>query len=120
MSKEIFSLRIKQLRLSNNFTMEEMAQALGATKSRINMWENGSAIPRDDTLILISKRFGVSIDYLLGNDAQENKKPENPSLHYLQRNLEKLDKNELKKAEDVLKAVFNDIFDDEEEDHGGL
>ncbi len=40
-------------------------------------------------------------------------------LSYIQRGLGKLDNDRLQKAETVLKAVFEDIFD-EEEDHGDL
>ena len=33
-------------------------------------------------------------------------------LQYIQRNLQKLDATQLKKAETILKTVFDDIFDD--------
>ena len=37
-------------------------------------------------------------------------------LQYLQRNLGKLDADQLKKAENILKAAFDDIFDDDEDE----
>ena len=67
----------------------------------------------------ISQYFEVSIDFLLGNDDLEGVKPENIKLEYLHRNLGKLDSDKLQKAEDILKAVFNDIFEDGE-DHGDI
>ena len=41
-------------------------------------------------------------------------KTEDGKLYYLQRNLAKLDANELEKAEAILKTVFGDIVNDED------
>lgn len=119
MANKIFSERIKKLRLNSNMTMDILAQKLNVTKSRISMWENNGTVPREEVLIQLSKLYGVSIDYLLGNEDMEGSKPENLRLNYIQRSLGKLDNERLQKAESVLKAVFEDIFD-EEEDHGDL
>ena len=119
MANKLFSERVKKLRLDNKMTMDELAQKLNITKSRISMWENNGTVPREDVLIQLSKLYGVSIDYLLGNEEQEGNQPVNVKLSYIQRSLGKLDNDRLQKAETVLKAVFEDIFD-EEEDHGDL
>ena len=113
-NSSIFGSRIKKLRMDNGYSMQELANKLNVTKSSVNMWENGGSIPKDNILIEISKIFDVSIDYLLGNEKRKEKLPENKTLSYLQRNLEKLDNAKLNQAEQVLKAVFNDIFEDEE------
>ena len=55
MANKTFSERIKKLRLDNNMTMDALAEKLGVTKSRINMWENNGTVPREDILILLSK-----------------------------------------------------------------
>lgn len=119
MANKVFSERIKKLRLDNGFTMDALAEKLEITKSRISMWENNGTVPREDVLIQLSKLYGVSIDYLLGNEKRESSQPDNPTLNYIQRSLGRLDNERLQKAETVLKAVFEDIFD-EEEDHGDL
>lgn len=119
MGNRIFQERIRALRHEKGLTMEELAKAIGATKSRINMWENSGAVPRNETLKILSGYFEVSVDYLLGNDSMEGMAPENERLRTLQRNLEKLDNKRLQRAENVLKAVFEDIFDDDE-DHGNI
>ena len=119
MAYKVFSERIKKLRLDNKMTMDALAEKLGITKSRISMWENSGTVPREDILIQLSKLYGVSIDYLLGNEDMEGNNPENAKLNYIQRSLGKLDDERLQKAESVLKAVFEDIFDEEEE-HGDL
>lgn len=119
MANIIFSERIKKLRLNSGMTMDALATKLDVTKSRISMWENNGTVPREEVLIQLSKLYGVSIDYLLGNEEMEGNEPENKRLNYIQRSLGKLDDERLQKAESVLKAVFEDIFE-EEEDHGDL
>ena len=114
MENNFFKVRIKKLRTDNNLSMDALAEKLETKKSTISMWENNGVIPREEMLLKISKFFNVSIDYLLGNDYMEGKKPDDSKLLYLQRNLEKLDNERLSKAETILKTVFTDIFEDDE------
>lgn len=114
-----FQERIRNLRLAKGLTMDELANEIGVTKSRVNMWENAGSVPKEDVLIKLSRFFGVSVDYLLGNDDMEGKEPENIKLEVLQRGLEKLDDQKLDKAKNVLSAVFDDLFENEE-DFGDL
>lgn len=120
MKEVVFSKRIKALREDNNLSMAQFAEEMGVTKSRVNMWENGNAIPKSDVLKKLANYFHVSIDYLLGNDITDNIRPENKELELLQRGLEKLDRNEMEKAKNMLKAVFSDIFEDDEEEDDGI
>ena len=64
----------------------------------------------------ISKKYSISIDKLLGNNIEENDDTSDAKLSYLQRGLGQMDEEQLKKAENMLKLVFDDIFDDEEGD----
>ena len=114
MNNSIFGSRIKKMRNDCGFSMDVLAIKLGTNKSTISMWENSGVIPREEMLIKISKLFNVSIDYLLGNDKREGNMPCSKKLTYIQRNLEKLDKKRLEKAESILKMVFDDIFEDNE------
>lgn len=120
MKKSIFSGRIKKLRIDNELSMQDLAAKVGVTKSSINMWENSDSVPKDNILIELSKLFNVSIDYLLGNEKMEEKIPENKRLHYIQRNLGKLDERKLKQAEKILQTVFDDIFDDREDEEDDI
>lgn len=115
MANEIFSKRLKELRENQHLSMDQLGKVLGVTKSRVNMWENSGTVPRSDVLIELAKYFNVSTDYLLGNQ-DERAINGNSKLSSLQRNLGKLNEAELEKAEGVLKAVFMDIFTDEEDD----
>jgi transcriptional regulator with XRE-family HTH domain len=80
------------------------------------MWENNGTIPGGEVLIQLAKYFQVSTDYLLGNNDDSSISRTNPQLSSLQRNLGKLNEEDLNKAEGMLKAVFMDIFNDEEDD----
>lgn len=54
MENSIFGQRIRKLRVNKGYSMEELAQIVGTTKSSVNMWENGGSIPRDNILIELS------------------------------------------------------------------
>ena len=116
MGNEYFKTRIKELREKEGPSMQQLAEKIGVNKSRVGMWENMGSVPRMDALKKISEFFDVSIDYLLGNDNTSFLDKENKKLNSLQRNLGKLNEKELEKAENMLKAVFEDIFNDEEDD----
>ena len=120
MANQYFSTRVKELREKAGLSMDQLAQLLGVTKSRINMWENNGTVPRMNVLIELSKFFNVTTDYLLGNDEARNLSLENSRLNSLQRNLGKLSEADLEKAEGMLKAVFVDIFNDDEDDNDDI
>ncbi|SEP58092.1 DNA-binding transcriptional regulator, XRE-family HTH domain [Lachnospiraceae bacterium RM5] len=116
MGNKYFKTRIKELREKEGLSMQQLAEKIGVNKSRVGMWENNGSVPRMDALKKLSEFFDVSIDYLLGNDDTSFLNNENKKLNSLQRNLGKLNEKELEKAENMLKAVFEDIFNDEEDD----
>lgn len=116
MANQVFGIRVKELRENAGLSMEQLAAKLGVSKSRVNMWENSGTIPRGDVLIKLANYFKVSTDYLLGNDDESAISPTNAQLSSLQRNLGKLNEADLNRAEGMLKAVFMDIFNDEEDD----
>ena len=68
-----FGSRLKQLRLNHNMTQPALAKKLQVTKSVISAYETGIRMPSFETLLMISKVFSVSTDYLLGNDIGKGK-----------------------------------------------
>ncbi len=66
--KKIIGTRIKQLRKENNLTQTELGYKLDVIKQTISSWETGISSPSNETIIIMSSLFGVSVDYLLGND----------------------------------------------------
>lgn len=61
-----FSERLKELRLENNLTQNQLAKNLGFTHTAINLWESKKRVPNFDMVIIIAQYFGVSTDYLAG------------------------------------------------------
>ena len=55
-----------ELRNKHNLSQDEMAEKLFVTRQAVSRWENGETVPNTDTLKIISKIFGVSINLLLG------------------------------------------------------
>lgn len=63
---EDFNNRLRQLRLEQNRTQKEVAEALGITRTAIVNYESGLREPSLDTLKHICDFFDVSADYLIG------------------------------------------------------
>ena len=57
---------LKQLRETHDLTQEQMAERVMVTRQAVSRWETGETQPNTDTLKLLSKEFGVSINTLLG------------------------------------------------------
>ena len=58
--------KLTSLRIENGFSQQELAERLNVTRQAISMWESGATIPSIDSLILLSKLYGVSVDEFLG------------------------------------------------------
>lgn len=68
-----FGSRLRHLRQNHNMTQPALAKRLQVTKSVISAYETGLRMPAYETLLMISKVFAVSTDYLLGNDIGKTK-----------------------------------------------
>ena len=66
---------IKKLRLENNMSQTDLAERIPIGRDAISKWENGKTIPDYQTLIILSKMLGVTIDELLYGEriTNENK-----------------------------------------------
>ena len=58
--------KLKQLRQENGVKQEEVAKAIGITKSAYSNYEQGIREPSFQILTKLCKYFDVSSDYLLG------------------------------------------------------
>lgn len=63
-----FGSRLRHLRQNHDMTQPALAKRLQVTNSVISAYETGLRMPSYETLLMISKVFSVSTDYLLGND----------------------------------------------------
>ncbi|MBD5631856.1 MAG: helix-turn-helix transcriptional regulator [Clostridia bacterium] len=61
-----FCDRLKELRNEKNLSQMELANATGLSQSAIARWELDKTEPTASALIILSKFFGETADYLLG------------------------------------------------------
>lgn len=67
-----FSQRFAALRRQRKLTQEKVGELVNMSQRSVANWESGERSPSIPTLIDLSQKFNVSIDYLLGcSDVQE-------------------------------------------------
>ncbi|WP_312202375.1 MULTISPECIES: helix-turn-helix transcriptional regulator [Anaerospora] len=64
--QEIFCERLRTLRMSQNLTLEQLANELSLVKQTIGNWEKGVRTPSLEASIALAEFFNVSLDYLVG------------------------------------------------------
>ena len=62
----MFAERLKELRNDKNVSIMALGKAIGVSDATVCRWENGISDIKSDQLLLLSKYFGVSCDFLLG------------------------------------------------------
>ena len=65
-SMEKFCLRLKELRIEKKLSQADLATATGLTQGAITYWETGQRVPNATAVITLARFFGVTTDYLLG------------------------------------------------------
>jgi transcriptional regulator with XRE-family HTH domain len=65
-TREIFSIRLKQLREAKGLGTRELAREIGCNHSLISLYESQKREPTVSVLRKISDYFNVSADYLIG------------------------------------------------------
>ena len=61
--------QIRLLRKEANITQQELASKLFVSQQAVGKWERGEATPNPETIVAMSRIFGVSADTLLGESA---------------------------------------------------
>lgn len=67
----LLSEKLKKLR--GNRTQGEIAKNLDISRARYSHYENDLREPDNEMLMRIADLYGVSVDYLLGNETSKNK-----------------------------------------------
>ena len=70
---EIIATNIRELRIEDSISIEELADSLLVTASDVELWESGELIPDVIVLKRIADSFGVSVDYLLTRTHREKR-----------------------------------------------
>lgn len=106
----IFSERLSDIMSKRNISQKELAILANVTESAMSYYVNGVRTPRSDVISNLARILGVTTDYLLG--AVTRRTAEETQFQYLQRNLAKLNPEQLDRATQILKIVFYDVFDE--------
>lgn len=67
----ILAEKIMQLRKKNGWSQEDLAEKLNISRQSVSKWESGASIPDIDRIVALSGLFGVSTDYLLMDEIEE-------------------------------------------------
>lgn len=67
----ILADKIVALRKKSGISQEELADKMGVSRQSISKWESAASIPDLNRIIELSKFFGVSTDYLLKDDMEQ-------------------------------------------------
>lgn len=67
----ILADKIITLRKKAGWSQEELAVQLGVTRQSVSKWEGAQSVPDLDKVVQMSRLFGVSTDYLLKDELEE-------------------------------------------------
>ena len=73
---------IAKLRQNKNMTQQQLAAALSVSHQAVSKWETGAALPDVQTLVALTRLFGITIEQLLDGEVPEDRveppKPASP------------------------------------------
>ncbi len=67
----IMADKIIRLRKKNGWSQEELADKLDVSRQSVSKWEGAQAVPNLDKILQLSELFGVTTDYLLKDDIED-------------------------------------------------
>lgn len=67
----ILADKIMTLRKKAGWSQEELAGQLGVTRQSVSKWEGAQSVPDLDKVVQMSRLFGVSTDYLLKDEMED-------------------------------------------------
>ena len=67
----IFADKLIALRKKEGWSQEELAQQLNVSRQSVSKWEGAQSVPDLDKIVQRSRIFGVSTDYLLKDELEE-------------------------------------------------
>lgn len=71
-----FGEKLFTLRKKEGLSQEALAEKLNTSRQAISKWENGQGFPETEKILKIGNIFNVSMDYLLKDSVEEEKKEE--------------------------------------------
>jgi len=72
MNKSTFGETIKQLRIKKDLSQKDLASMLGICNTTLSQYEKNKRAPKFETLLKLADILGVSTDYLLNANTEQN------------------------------------------------
>ncbi len=88
--------KLADLRKRSGYSQEALAEKMGLSRQAVSKWERGESSPDTDTIIELSRLYGVSLDELVGNEQEEKQ----------EKKLHKKEKAKDKKQEDKIPPLY--------------
>ena len=73
--------RLRGARMKGGYTLERVAQACGVSRNAVASWERGVSFPIPENLVTVAALYGVSLDWLLAEEAEAIANDEAALLH---------------------------------------
>ncbi len=109
---ERFPARLRTLRKRKGLSQQALGQRLGVSQTSIYKWENGQAEPDMDTLRQIAAFFGLTLDALCSDAAEEDREM---NIAVMSRAFRQMTPEEQAKLIEVGRALFSHAFDPDRE-----
>lgn len=77
----ILADKIIRLRKRNGWSQEELADKINVSRQAVSKWESAQTIPDLEKILQLSTLFGVTTDYLLKDELEDEKFTDDPSDH---------------------------------------
>ena len=71
---------LSDLRKQNKLTQLEVAEKLNYSDKAVSKWEQGESLPGIEVLYRLSRLYGVSLDYLVGDERAPEPKAVQPTV----------------------------------------
>lgn len=98
--------RLRMLREGKGLTQKEAAEALEMPRTTYVHYEDGSNEPKISVLIKFSAFYGISVDWIIGWDAEQNESPPlDEKREAIRKLLESLSDAELKEVHSYVKYL---------------
>lgn len=107
--------KLRVLRKQNNLTLKELSEKTNLSISFISDIENKRRNPSIDNLKLLANALNVSVSDLLDEKLytpKANKFNDDDDLRRIERARNKMNPEQKEKMMDILRTVFDDLFDD--------
>ena len=110
--------KIRELRISENLSQEQLAELASLNRVTIAKYESGRVEPGAHALSRIADALNASVDVLLGRTeppAEAQAVPKTSESRIISECVDKMPPEDREKALNVLKAVYADYFKNIEE-----